>query len=433
MPDDFLWGAATSAHQVEGDDPSDWTDWEARPGTISDGTRSGDACGWWAGRAEEDLGIARALGMNAVRLGVSWARIEPEEGRMDAAAIDRYRTILGCARSLGLRTNVTLFHFALPRWLAARGGFLSADAPAALARFARTFAHQLGDLVDLVATVNEPSVFAFMSHAGRAWPPGSGGVPAYAKALGLVLDGHARAYAAVKEVRPSLPVGIVLNVPAFDPADPSRRRDRAVTRAQDWAFGGVVLAALDDGTLRAPLSLVPRVVPVLGRSFDWLGLNYYGRYRVRFDPRAAATLFGRHVQEPTVRHGDVDWGEIHPDGLVRGLARLAALGRPVYVTENGVRDPGDTLRRRYLLDHVLALHTARARGIDVRGYFVWSLVDNFEWAEGWSCPFGLVEVDPATQKRTPRPSASLYGRIAAARGDRARIEAWIAEERARSA
>jgi beta-glucosidase len=426
LPDDFLWGAATSAHQVEGDDPCDWSDWERRPGTISDGTRSANACEWWSGRAEDDLSLARSFGLNAIRLGVSWERIEPRPGEVDVRAIDRYRAILGHAKAIGLRTNLTLFHFALPRWLASSGGFLSATAPQALARFGRVVAQGLGDLCDLVATVNEPSVYAFMSHAGTRWPPGSGSIPAYAKALGLVLEAHARAYDAMKETRPELPVGIVLNVPAFDPAR-EKRRDRLVTQAQDWAFGGVVLAALEDGKARPPLAL--RTIPGLVKSFDWVGLNYYGRYRVRFDPKAAATLFGKHVQSPTVAHAGVDWGEIHPPGLVRGLERLGALGRPLYVTENGVRDPEDTLRRRYLCEHVLALHDARAKGLDVRGYFVWSLLDNFEWAEGWSCPFGLVALDRDTQARTSRSSAALYGEIARASGDRERVRDLLARER----
>jgi beta-glucosidase len=163
--------------------------------------------------------------------------------------------------------------------------------------------------------------------------------------------------------------------------------------------------------LRFPLALAPREVAGLRESYDWLGLNYYGRYRVRFDPSAVGLAFGRHVQEKSIRHGEVDWGEVHPEGLTRLLVRFSALGRPVYVTENGVFDPTDVVRQRYLVDHVDAVRSAIARGADVRGYFHWSLLDNFEWAEGFTTPFGLIEVDRATGERRPRPSAAVYQKL----------------------
>jgi beta-glucosidase len=163
--------------------------------------------------------------------------------------------------------------------------------------------------------------------------------------------------------------------------------------------------------LLPPLSLRPVRVAGLQSSFDWLGLNYYGRFRVRFDARAKRELFGRRNAEHTVKTEWTDWGEVHPAGLTLQLMRLGKLGVPLYVTENGIYDNDDALRPRFIADHVLAVHTALRRGVDVRGYFVWSLVDNFEWAEGWSAHFGLLALDRATQARTPRKSAEAYAAI----------------------
>jgi beta-glucosidase len=242
-------------------------------------------------------------------------------------------------------------------------------------------------------------VYAMMSYGGKKWPPGAGSPIAQFQVLARLLRAHEAAHRALREASPGASVGIVLNAPAFDPDRPGKRRDRAVTFAQDHAFTGEVLRRL-----------------ARSGSFDWLGLNYYGRYRVRFDPRAAPLLFGRHVQKNSIRHAEVDWGEPHPEGLTRLLVRFSALGKPVFVTENGVFDPTDEVRQRYLVEHVRAVGAAIAQGADVRGYFHWSLLDNFEWAEGYTTPFGLIAVDRATGERRPRPSAETYRRLIAAGG-----------------
>ena len=157
-------------------------------------------------------------------------------------------------------------------------------------------------------------------------------------------------------------------------------------------------------------------MPGLRGSFDFLGVNYYGRYAVHFDLRSPALMFGKHVQEPTIRTGGCDWGEISPDGLTRQLVRLSRLGVPLYVTENGIRDSDDVLRPSFLREHIAAVREAIRLGADVRGYFHWSLVDNFEWAEGWVPRFGLRALDRGTQRRTERPSAGIYARICQANG-----------------
>ncbi|MEZ4340769.1 MAG: family 1 glycosylhydrolase, partial [Sandaracinaceae bacterium] len=384
FPEGFLFGTATSSHQVEGGNVhNDWWAWEQRPGAIADGGVSGDAAGWWDGKAEEDLARAASLGQNAHRMSLEWSRLEPEPGRFDRDAFARYRQILDFARSNDLEVLLTLNHFTLPTWAAKLGGWTHPNLPALFEGFADRAARELGDRVALWATLNEPSVLAYMAYGGDRWPPGKKSLPSAFVAMRRMLEAHARAYDAIHRVRPEAAVGLVLNMPWFVPADPARRLDRAAAALQDWAFSGATLHALREGELCFPL--VPRIkrrAPELARRLDWVGLNFYGRYDVRFDPRAVDDALGRHVQTPTVRTEHNDWGQPSPEGMVHQLRRLSALGVPLYVTENGTFDPDDVRRPGFLVDHVEALEGAIREGLDVRGYFVWSLVDNFEWAEG---------------------------------------------------
>ena len=411
FPKDFLWGAATAAHQVEGgNELNDWWHWEHQAGRIHDGGRSGDAAGWWAGAAEDDLRWAADAGQNAHRLSIEWSRLEPEPGRFDVQAFERYREILGSARDLGLSTNVSLYHFTLPLWAAKRGSWHNRDLPARFARFSAEAAGRLGDLVDLWGTINEPNVLAFMSYGDGQWPPGKSSTLGCFRALRMLLRGHVAARRAVKNRLPDAQVGLVMNLPFFEPAHLGNPLDRAAAGFQDWGFSGSILAGLEDGRLRLPLTFFPRQEPGLAGSIDWLGVNYYGRFAVLFDPAAEKPL-GRHVQQPTTSTQYTDWGQPCPRGLTEQLLRAAQLGKPVYVTENGLFDNDDSDRPRFLVEHVDAVADAIEQGADVRGYFHWSLIDNFEWAEGWRTHFGLIALDRQTGKRTPRHSAEIYSRI----------------------
>lgn len=413
FPPEFVWGAATSSHQVEGDNVhNDWWRWElADPSRIRGGRVSGRAAGWWAhGGAERDLALAARLGHRAHRLGLEWSRLEPERNRRDPRAVDRYREILGHARDLGLRTFVTLNHFTLPTWVADGGGWLSEETVEAFGRHCGRTVDELGDLVDGFFTINEPSVLALKAYVHGMWPPGRRQPRLGARALRLQLLGHAAAYRAIKRRSPDHPAGPALNLPDLEPARLRDARDRTMTRLQDWTVNGALLRALRTGWCHPPLGLRPRRHPELVDSFDFVGVNFYGRYRVHL-ALEPGRMFPRFVQENSIRTEGTDWGEPSPEGLVRSLRRAAELGKPVYVSENGIFTHDDEVRRRYLRDHVQALAEAYRQGLDLRGYFFWSLVDNFEWAQGWTTPFGLVAMDPDTQTRTVRPSARLYAEI----------------------
>lgn len=413
FPQGFWWGCATSSHQVEGGCDNDWSDWERRPGAIADGTRSGAAAGWWNGAAEGDLEQSASWGHNATRMSVEWSRLEPEPGRFDDAAFERYAEILDHAGSLGLHRLVTLNHFTLPRWVAQRGAWLNPAIEVWLGRFAHACAQRLGGRVERWATINEPSLVAMFGYGDVRWPPGLGKPSKVGTAMLHMLRAHVHMSRGVREAHRGAQVGLVLNVPCFDPAR-EHPLDRGIAWLQDWAVSGAFLQALRDDRLPLPFAMPLRkyaAVDGLSQSFDWLGLNYYGRYRVRFTTAAARQAFGQHVQADSIRRGDTDWGQPYPEGLRRGLHRLGSFGVPVFVTENGIYDNDDRLRATYLREHIAAVHRAIAAGVDVRGYFHWSLIDNFEWAEGWATRFGLLALDRETGVRTPRASADVFSAI----------------------
>jgi beta-glucosidase len=410
FPAGFLWGVATAAHQVEGNNTNnDWWRWEQQPGRIVDSSRSGAANEWWSGRAEDDLRLAAELGINAQRLSLEWSRLEPAPGQYDEAAFARYRQILQHMGELGMARSVTLYHFTLPLWAAEMGSWLNPALPEQFGRFAGECMRRLGDLVEWWATINEPMILIYQAYVGRRWPPALGSMRAGRAALANLLRGHHAAYLAAKQVNPAAQVGIVFNLPVFDPST-SSLWNRTAASLQRWAMNDIQLHALWRGKLEAPLAFPAEPLPAGPNAADWYGLNYYGRYQVRFDLTRPGELFGRHVQE-TVRSGENDWGEIYPQGLTRQLLLLAARGKPLFVTENGIFDGADRRRPAYLLRHLQAVYEAIQLGADVRGYFHWTLLDNFEWAEGWTTPFGLIAVDPATQARTPRRSAQIYAGI----------------------
>lgn len=410
FPAGFLWGAATSSHQVEGDNlQNDWWSWEQQhPDRIRGGRRSGDAAQWWRGRAEGDLELARALGHNAHRMSIEWSRIEPEPGHFSSQALDRYRQILGRGQDLGLRMYVTLNHFTLPAWLAQGGGWLAPDTVGQFATYAARCAQALGDLTSGFFTINEPSVLAYKGYVQGMWPPGHRQPRSAARCIGRQIDGHAAAYATVKAVRPDIPVGLALNLPTIEPNRPGVRSDRLAARSQDWLINGVLLEMLRTGRRWPPLSFRPDVRSPVADSFDFVGINYYGAYEVRMD-RASRPRF---VQRPTVATESADWGRPSATSFESMLHRLSGLGKPIVVSENGLYDPNDLARPSYIRDHVAACHRVIQNGVPLVGYFHWSLIDNFEWAQGWTTPFGLVAFDPRTQERRVKRSAYVLRDIA---------------------
>lgn len=406
FPDDFLWGTATAAHQVEGQNfNNDWWAWE-QAGQIADGGSSHPANDWWR-RAEEDFDRAAAAGQNAHRLSVEWSRIEPAPGAWDATAVARYREMLVGLRERGITPMVTLHHFTTPLWLAERGGWENPDVVDHFCRFADHVVSALGDLVNLWVTINEPMVYVFRGYFDGQWPPGKreplGGI----RVARHMVAAHAAAYRTIHALQPQAQVGIAKHMRVFDPLRPILA-DRLVAAFQDHLFNQVFLAALTDGVFRIPPR---RRIPEAVDTQDFIGLNYYARDRIRFDLTSPTTLFGHRTTTPGAEVGPGDWGEMYPDGLYRLLMRLARWRKPIYITECGVPDGADMERPRFLIEHLRAVHQALEDGAPVHGFFHWTLVDNFEWTEGWSLRFGLIGLDEATGTRHPKPAAEAYADI----------------------
>jgi beta-glucosidase len=410
FPPGFLWGTATAAHQVEGDNTrSDWWEWEQTPGRIRDGSSSGAACDQWR-RYDSDFDLARGLWQNAHRFSVEWSRIEPAEGVFDAGALDHYRRVLVALRERGLEPLVTLHHFTNPLWLSRIGGWLNPQAPERFRRFVGEVVGALGDLVTWWATINEPVGYAYQSYLLGDWPPGRRSPVLAWRVLAAMARGHALAYREIHQRRPDARVGIVTYMRVFDPSRPRHPLDRAYAWLPDWVANRAYFSCLRDGRMRPPLGFFGRMRAAVD-SQDYLGVNYYGRDMIEFDSRRPRTGFFHHFQPPGAELSLPGWGEVYPEGLYRLLMRLKPLGKPMLITENGIPDNSDAQRPRFLLTHLAALHRAMRDGAPVLGYFHWSLIDNFEWAEGYGARFGLVSVDPKSQERRVKRSGELYAEI----------------------
>ncbi|ETK30509.1 GH1 family beta-glucosidase [Microbispora sp. ATCC PTA-5024] len=434
FPAGFVWGTATAAYQIEGaaaEDgrgPSIWDTFCRVPGAVARGDSGDLACDHYH-RWQEDVDLMTELGAGAYRFSVAWPRVLPEGGgRVNQRGLDFYRRLVDALREGDIEPFVTLYHWDLPQALEDRGGWRSRDTAERFADYAEVVYDALGDSVSHWITLNEPYCSSIVGYGeGRHAPGAREGHGALAAAHHLLL-GHGLAVGRLRErARPGQRIGVTLNMSPTVPATSSaadaaaaRRMDLLVNRQfTEPLFGGTYPADMAD-TFGAISDLSFRRegdLDVIGAPLDFLGVNYYYRIHVEAAPydepdpalRTADDIGVRAVTPREARLSGLGW-VVEPDGLHQTLVGLA--GRypnlpPVYVTENGYGDDGaleDTGRLDYLRDHIDATREAIHSGVDVRGYFCWSLIDNFEWARGYAARFGLVHVDYSTQVRTPKAS-----------------------------
>jgi beta-glucosidase len=415
FPKDFKWGTATAAHQVEGNNTNNqWWAWEQTHGRIANSDTSARAADWWI-NAEADFDRMVELGLNAHRLSVEWSRIEPREGVFDEAALERYRAMLLGLRQRGIEPMVTLHHFTNPMWLEEQRAWENSDLIVPrFQRFTERVVNALGDLCDLWCPINEPNVFAVMGYlSGGRMPPGVSDLNRTINVMRNMLIAHAAAYETLHTKQPLARVGIAHHMRVFQGLREGNMLDAVVARVHDSIFNNSLLEVLVRGRWHW---LLGRGAPIsahkLRGTLDWIGLNYYTRHRSAFDPSKPELLYGDLVYTPGATLSDYEFGEIYPEGMLTILRKLARYRLPIYITENGLPDHDDDLRPAFLVQHLRVLWQAIQYCLDVRGYYHWSFVDNFEWGEGYRMKFGLYGLDAETQARDVRRSALLYRDVA---------------------
>ena len=393
FPAGFYWGAATASYQVEGGIANcDWAE-AARAGKVPNAGRVADHYN----RYLEDFDIAKALGHNAHRFSIEWARIEPREGEFDEAELEHYRQVLQALQDRGIEPFITLWHFTLPQWLADKGGFENEQTADLFARYAAKVVASFGDLGTFYSTLNEPNVYATHGYLYGAWPPFKRAKIAWKKigkedgtsektqALAKfthffayrrvernLVRAHIAAYKAIKSVSPEAQVSVVKHVHVFD---------------SDGGWVNKKLAAITS------YFQTDRYMSRVINYCDLIGLNYYRN-----------TRFG---ESRNYLRSDMDW-KVYPGGIFDALVQLQKFNKPIFIAEAGIADEDDDVRGQYISVQIKAVARALAAGVDVRGHMYWSLLDNYEWALGTTKRFGLVAIDYDTLEREIRPSAFVY-------------------------
>lgn len=430
LTNDFQFGVGTSAYQIEGaatdDGRSDsiWDTFCRIPGRIRNGDTGKVACDHYR-RWRDDLGILERLGVDAYRFSISWSRVFPDEsGAINERGLAFYSGLVDELRAAGIRPMVTLYHWDLPQYLQDRGGWQNRDTVARFAEYAEAIAAAFGRSVDFYTTINEPWCVAFLGHRSGIHAPGLCDERAAYRAVHHLLLAHGLAAAALRRSAPHADVGIVLNGGPSDPIDDNPGNVEAARIAeleQVHLFASALLNQAYPGELvpRFGDAVRPGDLGIIGEPCDYQGWNYYTRNVIR----AREGGFDRVAVDgrPATAMG---W-EIYPAGLERLLTGLAAKYElpPLYVTENGAAfadtmcegEVCDTERIAYLDDHLAVVAKLVDAGLDIRGYVCWTLMDNFEWAEGYAARFGLVHVDFETQARTIKESGKAVARLLASR------------------
>ncbi|MHB1517748.1 MAG: glycoside hydrolase family 1 protein [Acidimicrobiales bacterium] len=381
FPEGFLWGAATAAHQVEGGNVNnDWWQMEHDPASGCADV-SGDACDSF-NRYPQDVALVADLGLGAYRFSLEWSRIEPEEGEFSKVALDHYRRMCAACHEHGLLPVVTFHHFTHPRWLAAAGAWEAPHAPDRFARFSERVTDHLGDLVGVACTLNEPNVVATMGWRLGIFPPRVRDRARRNAVNTAMTSAHRKATEAIRSGRGDFPVGMTLSMTDY----------QLQPGGEEWLE-----------RLRGPSEDV--FLEATGGD-DFVGVQTYTRMRV--GPAGALPA------EPGVATTQMGY-EFWPEALAATIRRAADVtGLPVYVTENGIGTDDDRLRIEYVTRALMGVRSCLDDGLDVRGYFYWSLLDNFEWVLGYGPTFGLAAVDRVSFARAPKPSAAFLSAVARA-------------------
>ena len=377
FPKNFLWGSATSSYQVEGGiKNSDWTKFKD----------AGIACDHY-NRYEEDFDLLKRLDQNAHRFSIEWSRIEPEEGKFDEKEIEHYRKVLLALKEREIIPFVTLYHYTVPLWFKEKGSWLNPRSPEYFERYTKKIMESLGEYADFWMTINEPLVYSTNSYLDREWPPQEKSLLKTIKVIKRLIKAHKRAYNVIHQIKKEAKVSIAKSNIFFEPYD-NKLSSRLLVRGANYFWNKYFLNSVR-------------------RESDFIGLNYYFHHKLKFSWSHPKNWIGHNENKKIT---DIGW-EVYPEGIYWILKDLARFKKPIYIVENGLADAEDKLRQDFIKEHLCQIHKAIEEGMDIRGYLHWSLIDNFEWAKGFSPRFGLVEIDYNTLERKPRPSAFYYAQI----------------------
>ena len=369
------------------------------------------AADWWSGRWREDFDRAAETGQNAHRLSLEWSRIQPTPDSWDEDAIEKYRLMLRGLQDRGMTPMVTLHHFTDPLWVSEMGGWETQDIVPLFARYVRKMVDALKEYTNLWVTINEPNVYALSGYGLGAFPPGRTDMKLAMQVLANMLRGHAAAYRAIHELQPEARVGYALH---FRPMVPRLSWSPLDILMRKIRYDGVNLGfptGISTGVMKTPLGKFN--IPEAKGTQDYLGLNYYSVDTVWFDITKPGELFSNSGFPKDADMSSTNFIANIPQGIFDSLKWIVRTypNLPILVTENGVEDFDDHMRPRYLVEHLHQVWRAVNFNWPVKGYFHWSLVDNFEWERGWTQRFGLWGLDVDTQQRIRRPSVDLYEEI----------------------
>ena len=418
FPNSFAWGTATAAHQVEGNNTNNnWYDWEHQldennQPRIHNGDKSILAADHW-NRYPDDIKLMKDLGVNHYRFSIEWSKIEPKNGNYDLEAIQHYRDLCDSLLKNNITPVVTLHHFTHPIWFEKIGAFEKRENIDHFIDYSEYTFNNLKDLVPIWCTINEPSVFVSQGYFNGIFPPGKKDPVLAAAVLENLLYAHTKTYKHLKNLDggDQAQIGLVKNIFQFDPL----RRWHIL----DWAFSKVLNNVFTHSTLdyfkkgHATFSLPGMVKKHLENNdaigaMDFIGLNYYSRMHVKGQANISEPfIFEKREKDIQT---DMDYA-LYPEGFYKALHTISTLEKPIYVTENGVADRGNNIREIFIKRYLYALNKGIQDGLDIRGYFYWTLMDNFEWAEGYKMKFGLYEVNFETQARILRESSSLFAKM----------------------
>ena len=395
FPENFFWGVATSSYQVEGGNSNtDWWQWEKSGKTDNE---SGMACDYW-NRYSQDHDLLEQLNVGIFRLSIEWARVETEDGVFDEKAIAHYREILQDLKNRNIKIQVTLWHWTSPIWFQKKYGFHKKASVGIFARYASRIVQDLGDLIDMYITFNEPMVPLGQGFLAGAFPPGYMNPIKFLQAVNHIGAAHRETYKIIHEFKPGAQVGI--------------------TYLYNWYESEGFGLLLDTINSIAQWYRVDLLGKKIEGFQDYIGIDYYRLGKIRFDWKnirmdsRSQTYLGFTIEED--KENVMKWIS-YPQGLYEVLKQASKKFKlPIYITENGIPTHAgleDDERIKYIQEHLAFAHKAISEGVDVRGYNFWSLMDNLEWLYGYEPKFGLVEVDYETLERKPRKSFNEYSRI----------------------